>query len=59
MKNFRFAIKEYWFGGVNERVIEVKARTEKSALKKCIQIQGNRAWEIVSLDFKNNIKLEA
>ena len=46
MKTFKFKIQEYWFGGVKERVIEVKARTQASALKKCLQIKGNRDWNI-------------
>ncbi len=49
MKVFKFKIREFWFGGVNERVIEVKARTPASALKKCVQIQGNRDWEITAI----------
>ena len=49
MKTFKFKIYEHWFGGTNERVIEIKARNSKSALKKCVQIQGDRNWEIVEL----------
>lgn len=49
MKTWKFQIFEHWFGGTNERVIEVRARTETSARKKVRQIQGNRDWEIVLL----------
>ena len=45
MKTFKFSVTETWIGGTKEeRFIEVKARTEKSALKKVMQIQGNRDW---------------
>lgn len=50
MKTFKFKIFEYWFGGVNERILEVQARTPASAFKKCNQIRGNRKWEIVPLN---------
>jgi len=46
MKTFKFDIKEYWFGGVKERELEVQARTEKSAWRKILQIKGNRDWDI-------------
>ncbi len=52
LKTFKFKIFEHWFGGTNERILEVKAAHAKSALKKCIQIQGNRSWEIVPLETK-------
>lgn len=49
MKVFKFKIFEHWFGGTNERILEVKAKTASSALKKAIQIQGNRDWEILPM----------
>ena len=54
LKTFKFKIFEHWFGGTNARIIEVKAAHAKSALKKCIQIQGNRDWEIVPLTAARN-----
>lgn len=49
MKTFKYRIYEHWFGGTNERIIEVQARTPLSAFKKNRQIQGNRNWEIVPM----------
>lgn len=47
MKTFNFKVIEYWIGGIKpERIIEIKAKTEKSAWKKLYEIQGNRDWSV-------------
>ena len=49
MKTYKAKIKEFWFGGVKERTLEVQARTDASAMKKVLEIQGNRDWEILEV----------
>ncbi len=49
MKNWKFKIREFGLMVTTDREVIVRAKTEASALKRVLEMQGNRDWDITPM----------